>query len=228
VQTVAGNAEAEGASAADGRMNVETKRGSNGLHGQGFLFDRQNNWGALNPSSQWVMETAPATATAVPVFTSESYTPSDHEIAWGVGVGGHIRRNKLFWFGALDSNRRNDPGVSTVKWPGNFFAQPTNDQMQLLGAQLGAGSSALAKYSQMLETLDGLLGPAPRTSARWNGFARIDWKATERHSFRSREPAPIGTRPAAASRASRKPTGTIAWDRARRASSGCLAAGKPF
>lgn len=183
VQTVAGNAEAEGASAAGGRMNVETKRGSNGLHGQGFLFDRQNNWGALNPSSQWVKETAPATATAVPVFTSESYTPSDHEIAWGVGVGGHIRRNKLFWFGALDSTRRNDPGVSTVKWPGNFFAQPTNDQMQLLGAQLGAGSTALAKYSQMLETLDGLLGPAPRTSARWNGFARIDWKATERHSF---------------------------------------------
>ena len=65
-----------------------------------------------------------------------------------------------------------------------FFAQPTNDQMQLLGAQLGTNNNAaLASYSQMLETLDGLLGPAPRTAAQWSGFARIDWQAAERHHF---------------------------------------------
>jgi hypothetical protein len=53
VQTVAGNVEAEAARAAGGRMNVETMSGGNELHGQGFLFDRQNNWGAQNPFSQW-------------------------------------------------------------------------------------------------------------------------------------------------------------------------------
>jgi hypothetical protein len=37
VQTAAGNAEAEGSRTAGGRVNVETARGSNGLHGQGFL-----------------------------------------------------------------------------------------------------------------------------------------------------------------------------------------------
>ena len=35
----------------------------------------------------------------------------------------------------------------------------------------------------MLETLDGLLGPAPRTAPQWTGFARIDWQAAERHHF---------------------------------------------
>jgi hypothetical protein len=35
----------------------------------------------------------------------------------------------------------------------------------------------------MLNTLVGLLGPAPRTSTQWVGFGRLDWKATERHSF---------------------------------------------
>ena len=184
VQTIAGNVEAGGAHAAGGRMNVETMSGSNGLHGQGFLFDRQNSWGARNPFTQWVQETAPATSTAVPVFTALPFTPSDHEITLGIGVGSSIRRDKLLWFAALDSLRRNDPAVSTVKWPGNFFAQPTNDQMQLLGAQLGTNtSSALAKYSKMLETLDGLLGPAPRIASQWSGFARLDWRAAERHRF---------------------------------------------
>jgi hypothetical protein len=61
VETVAGNVEAAGARAAGGRVNVETQRGANGLHGQGFFFDRQNTWGAQNPFTQWVKETAPAT-----------------------------------------------------------------------------------------------------------------------------------------------------------------------
>ena len=106
VRTVAGNVEAEGAHAAGGRMNVGTERGSNGLHGQGFLFDRQNTWGAQNPFTQWVKETAPATQTTTPVFTAESYTPPDHETTWGMGVGSQIRRDKLFWFAALDVYKR--------------------------------------------------------------------------------------------------------------------------
>ncbi len=196
VRTSAGNVEAEGARAAGGRVNVETQSGTNALHGQFFFFDRQNIWGARNPFTQWVKETAPATFIATPVFTPESFTPPDHEVTWGFGLGSHIRRNKLFWFAALDGNHRNDPGLSTVKHPylcanppqcneqTGFFAQPSNDQVQLLGAQLGTNNSAaLAKYSQMLETLDGLLGPAARTAAQWVGFARIDWEASERHRF---------------------------------------------
>jgi hypothetical protein len=177
-------------------MNVETRSGSNDLHGQGFVFDRQNTWGASNPFTQWVQQTAPATSTAIPVYTPQPFTPPDHEMTWGIGLGSHIRRNKLFWFAALDSLHRNDPGVSSVKHPflcadpplcteqTGFFVQPTNDQVQLLGAQLGTNNStALTQYSQMLQTLDGLLGPAPRTATQWSGFARLDWHAAERHHF---------------------------------------------
>jgi hypothetical protein len=35
----------------------------------------------------------------------------------------------------------------------------------------------------MLETLAGLLGPAPRTATQWAGFGRLDWQAAERHRF---------------------------------------------
>jgi hypothetical protein len=188
VETVAGNVEAEGARAAGGRMNVETQRGGNGMHGQGFLYDRQNAWGARNPFTQWVKETAPATQITTPVFTPESYTPQDNETTWGIGMGSQIRRDKLFWFAAIDSYRRNDPGLATVKHPDEFFAQPSNDQMQVLGARLGLSSAnpvaeGLAAYSKMLETLGGLLGPAPRRASQWVGFSRIDWQAAERHRF---------------------------------------------
>jgi hypothetical protein len=188
VQTAAGNVEATADRAAGGRLNVETQRGADELHGQGFLFDRQNTWGARNPFTQWVKETTAATDTTVPVFTAEPYTPPDHETVWGVGVGSRIRRNKLFWFAALDSSERNDPAVSAVKHPDEFFAQPTNDQMQVLAARLGLSSvnpvvEGLKAYSTMLETLDGLLGPAPRTAQQWTGFGRLDWDAAERHHF---------------------------------------------
>jgi hypothetical protein len=226
VETAAGNVEAAAARASGGRMNVETQRGENGLHGQGFLFDRQNTWGAQNPFTQWVKEIEPASAlyNSVPLFTSRSYTPSnnpsytppDHEMTWGIGMGGRIRRDKLFWFAAVDGYDRNDPGVASVKHPclgydsdgvctSGFFANPTNDQMLVLSAQLGLPSAngeaeGRAKYSCMLETLAGalggsssdcllgsplspLLGPAPRTAQQWTGFGRLDWQAAERHRF---------------------------------------------
>jgi hypothetical protein len=220
VQTAGGNVEAA-TRAAGGRMNVETQRGTDALRGQGFVFNRQNAWGAQNPYTRWVKETTPATLTAVPVFTPVSFTPPDRETTWGVGVGGRIRRDKLFWFAALDSTNRNDAGLSMVKHPyllqpepsntcanppcnevTGFFAQPSNDQMQVLSARLGLSSvnpvaEGVAAYSCILETFGGstadcpsgwpvgspLLGPAPRTAQQWTGFGRLDWQATERNRF---------------------------------------------
>jgi hypothetical protein len=175
---------AETARADGGQVDVQTRHGSNGLHGQGFVFDRENAWGAQNPFTQWVKETAPGTSSTTPVFTAEPYTPSDHEIIWGASIGSHIRRNKLFWFAALDGLLRNHPGVSTVRHPDEFFAQPTDNDLQVLGARLGlTGTNPLAAYSGMLESLAGLLGPASRTATQWTGFARFDWEPAERHRF---------------------------------------------
>jgi hypothetical protein len=103
-------------------------------------------------------------------------------------MGGRVFRRQVFWFAALDGLTRNDPGLSTVKHPDNFFAQPSNDQMQVLSARLGLSSTnpvaaGVDAYSGMLQTLDGLLGPADRTTAQWSGFGRLDWAAGERHRF---------------------------------------------
>ncbi len=168
------------------RTNIVTQRGTEHLHGQAFVFDRQHLWSAQNPFTQWVHETAPGTPTTIPVFTPEPYTPSDREGLWGAALGGMIHKPRLFWFAALDSHLRNYPAVATVKHPDNFFAQPSNDQMQLLSAQIGLNganpvSAGLGAYSKLLENLAGLLGPTPRSSSQWKAFGRLDWTAGERH-----------------------------------------------
>lgn len=188
VETTAGVSEAASFLGSRGRVNLRTERGSNELHGQSFLNARQNIWGARNPFARWVKESAPATTLSVPQFTAAPYTPPDHETVWGIGLGSRIRRDRLFWFAALDGNQRNDPGLSTVRHPDQFFAQPTDDQMLVLSARLALPSAnpvveGLSAYSKMLETLAGLLGPSVRTTSQRVGFGRLDWDATERHRF---------------------------------------------
>ena len=84
MQAVAGNVEAEGARGAGGRVNLKTESGTNQFHGQAFLFDRQNTWGARNPFTQWVQNTG---TSAAPAFTPVPFTPPDHETVWGFGLG---------------------------------------------------------------------------------------------------------------------------------------------
>jgi hypothetical protein len=188
VRTSSGELTGSEGGTSNARMAIATGQGSLGLHGQAFLFDRQNLWGARNPFTQWDTQTVAATPDTVPVFTANAYTPPDREATWGIGLGSSLRRRRLFWFAALDGLERNDPGLATVKHPDNFFAQPSNDQMQVLSAQLGMSSAnpveeGLAAYSKMLGTLDGLLGPSLRTATQLVGFGRVDWQAAERHKF---------------------------------------------
>ena len=75
-----------------GHAQVETRRGSAGLHGQGFLTDRQNLWGAQNPFTQWVKESAPATLVTTPGFSAYPYSAPDRDDTWGIGLGSAIRR----------------------------------------------------------------------------------------------------------------------------------------
>ncbi|HET7104106.1 MAG TPA: hypothetical protein VFI20_08455, partial [Terracidiphilus sp.] len=167
------------------RVRVATESGTNAVHGRGALFTRQSILSAQDPYSQWVRQTGAGTATTIPAFTPEPYTSSDTATIWSFGVGGPVRRNRMYWFASLNSRRRNHPGVATVRHPDHFFAQPSNDQMQVLSARLGLSSAnpvveGLAAYSGMLQTLAGLLGPASRAVSLWSGFGRFDWQAGSR------------------------------------------------
>lgn len=188
VKTQAGNGEVMASRAGAGEISAHTARGTNGLHGKAFVYDRGSLFSAMNPFTEWVKETAPATSTTIPVFAPFAYTPEDQEMTLGLGIGGRIRKNKIFWFAALDGYMRNNPGVSSLRHEDMFFTQPTDAQMTLLALQLGLPTTnpvveGIGAYSSLLETLDGLLGPAARSARQWIGFGRVDWQQNERNHW---------------------------------------------
>ena len=180
-----GDSPAGGPSTSGGSIVVTTSHGNNGLHGQVFYLNRQGFWAARNPFTQWIKETATATGINVAQFTGEPYSADDDRQTFGLGIGGKLKRRKIFWFMALDGLRRNDPGVATVRHSADFFARPNNNELAVLAARLelpgpALTEEAIAAYSGALEQMAGLLGPVPRTSNQVQGFGRADWQMTER------------------------------------------------
>jgi len=199
VEMRTGNGGVDGPRGTGGAMNLDSAHGRNGLHGQAFYLNRRNLWGAQNPLAQLITETAAATPILIAQFTPQPFTPPYSDQTFGLGAGGQIRRGKLYWFAALDGLYKSDPALATVRQPENFFLQPSDPELDVLGARLGQGNlqqstacpggtlppaeiheQEIACYSNWLQRLNGLLGQAPRTTSQIQGFARVDWQTTER------------------------------------------------
>jgi len=208
IEARSGNSPAESGSTLGGLLNLVTGHGANGLHGQAFYLNRQSLWGAQNPFTQWIQQTAPASGIDIAQYTPEPYTPVNSRQTVGIGIGRQIKRDKFYWFAAFDGLYSNDPAVATVRHPADFFAEPTEAQLTVLAALLNLPSAdpwdeGAAAYSAGLEQLAGLLGPVPRTSNQSQLFGRIDWQISERHHLSAEVQASTENAPAGAlSRAS--------------------------
>ena len=111
------------------RMDIETRRGANGLHGQGFFFARQNAWGRKEPlhaMGQRNCSGPPAsTPPPLPSLLRIPYSPSGSAISTGAPAwAATSAATSSSGLPLLDGYRRNDPGLATVKHPDQFFAQP--------------------------------------------------------------------------------------------------------
>jgi hypothetical protein len=198
-----GNSPADQGRAEGGAIHLTTNHGSNGLHGQAFYLNRQNFLNAQNPFTQWIQQTAPASGVETAQFTAEPYTPANTRQTFGLGIGSQLKRDKLFWFAAIDGLLSNDPAVATVRHPADFFAQPTLDDLTMLAARLDLPGPALLEnaatnYSGWLSQMDSLLGPVPRSSNQWQGFARVDAQLTERQHLSTEGNAATVNAPAGA------------------------------
>jgi hypothetical protein len=120
---------------AGGVINTVTKSGTNQIHGEAFYYDRDNALGSMNPFT--TLTTFNAT-TQTPVTTA--YKPQDVRKMFGLGVGGPIVKDKLFWFVAYDRYHHNFPGTAVPTSPSNFFAYP--DAALPSGKTCGGSGSA--------------------------------------------------------------------------------------
>ena len=114
---------AEYGRAAGGVINSITKSGSNQIHGQAYFYDRDNDWGAINPFTTYTSVTEPSSGGAPTIVTGIPFKPTDWRKRWGFGAGGPLIKDKLFWFYAYDQYQRNFPGVAKPSSPSAFFNQ---------------------------------------------------------------------------------------------------------
>ncbi len=114
---------AEFGRAAGGVINSVTKSGSNTLHGQAYFYDRDNDWGAINPFTTLTSVTPNLAGGAPTIVAGVPFKPKDWRKRWGFGAGGPLVKDKLFWFYAYDQYRRNFPGVAKPSNPATFFNQ---------------------------------------------------------------------------------------------------------
>jgi outer membrane receptor protein involved in Fe transport len=154
---------AEYGRAAGGVINSITKSGTNSLHGQAYFFDRDNDWGAINPFTTLTSVTEPTGGGAPNIVTGVPFRPKDWRKRWGFGAGGPLIKDKLFWFYAYDQYRRDFPGVAKPATPSTFFNQYAD-------LALPSGATCTASATKATFTGTGSAGDTNACALAWRVF----------------------------------------------------------
>jgi hypothetical protein len=113
-----------------GAINIITKRGSNELHGTGFLFGRSSDYAAR-----------PSFAATKPEFDREQL---------GGSLGGPALKNKLFWFGNVEKTNENSaigisspyfPSLTSYKAPFDALSTTVRSDWRMSQSNDGVGST---------------------------------------------------------------------------------------
>ena len=128
------NYDAEFGKAVAGVVTVQTKSGTNDIHGSGFWFRRTDATAARDPFTQY----APNPITG-------KFIPSDRWQQFGGTIGGPIIKDKLFFFGDYQGTRE---GNGTT----NLLTVPTATMVQSCDPSTN-GSSATPGFCDLSEYL---------------------------------------------------------------------------
>ena len=166
-QVVSSNFLAEYGKASGGVINTVTKSGSNNFHGSAFEFWRNQDLSATDP-------------------TSGGVNPPEHRNQFGGSLGGPIVKNKLFFFGNVELQRRDAPIVSSninnntlFNTDGTVKAGQCNPAAATGPKPTQAQCDAATAYltSRVSNQL------IPRTMDVDLYFAKIDYRPSDKDSF---------------------------------------------
>ena len=169
---------------AGGFVNSVTRSGSNEFHGNVFYYNRNSATGANDAISK---------ASGYP-------KPQDALQQFGAGVGGPIRRNRLWFFVDYEQQLENDPisvinpALATAQddLPDNFGIPagtplpPPNAPYPVPGSDSApdpANPVYLQQVSNTLNALNSNLGSQPRQKNDWVFTPRVDFQASSRDSL---------------------------------------------
>jgi len=155
-QVVSANYSAEYGHAVGGIVNTVTRTGSNELHGTAYWFFRNRTLDARDRYA--------------------TINPDEVRHQAGASIGGALIKNKLFYFVNGEFTRRNFPMVSSISRAG--VIDPNTESF------VGCGPPATPAQCAAINTiLPRYFGLIPRQANQDLGFARLDWRPTERNSF---------------------------------------------
>ena len=120
------NYDAEFGKALGGVVTVQTKSGSNDIHGGGFWFRRTDATAARDPFTQFA-----------PNAVTGKFIPSDKWQEFGGTIGGPIIKNKLFFFGDYQATRESSGLTNLVTVPTALAASTCNPATNATSATPG-------------------------------------------------------------------------------------------
>ena len=189
--------------AAGGVVNSVTKSGTNAFHGEGYYFDRDSAWAAINPTVVHPV--------ALPGGgeTTEPFKPTDLRRQYGFTIGGPFIKDKLFFFFAGDRFFHDFPAAATITGAAanaNFYT-PADTVLPAGQVCGGTGKTAVTKYAdqqvcQIVTNasisyaaalpfyaagttgaggLTSMLGTEPRTGSQTIWFPKLDWQINSKN-----------------------------------------------
>jgi hypothetical protein len=163
------NYSAEYGRAAGGVVNAVTKSGTNRLHGQAFWYDRNSDWGGINPFQKHLVN-----GTLVP------FLPEDKRHQFGGSIGGPIIKGKLFWFFSADQQLRPFPAVANSGTPGAIFAPLSAAELTTLTSRgVLPGNATAVNNALALQT--NLTGTVARRGDQLILLPKIDWNINSKN-----------------------------------------------
>lgn len=193
---------------AGGIVNAVTKSGSNQFHGEGYYFDRDSAWNAVNPNVTHPIETS----TSPIAYTVKVFKPTDLRRQMGFGVGGPVLKDKVFFFLAGDRFYHDFPAAATILGASansNFYTTGgsyATSQIADIATKTGLSQTdATTFYTNGIAGLTSMLASVPRIGDQTILFPKIDWQvnqknhvSVEANRMRWTSPAGIQTSPAVA------------------------------
>jgi hypothetical protein len=146
---------AEFGRATGGVINTVTRSGSNDIHGTGYWFFRNQDFGARD---RYAASVSPETR---------------HQ--FGGSVGGPIVKDKLFYFFNGEGIRRDFPLLATMN---------TSPLFNAAGAFVGQCTASAAQCDAAITYITKRHNVSiPRQANSELGFGKIDWRPADRHAF---------------------------------------------
>jgi outer membrane receptor protein involved in Fe transport len=157
-QVVSNNYSAEFGHATGGVINTVTRSGANDFHGTGYWFFRNQDFNAKD--------------------TFATINPLETRHQFGVSGGGKIIKDKLFYFLNYEGTRRDFPLIANITAAGNPLFNSSGTFIGTCGPPATTAQCDAAKQflNRQFQTL-------PRTVRQDLGFAKLDWRPTDRNAF---------------------------------------------